>query len=89
MHLYRIFEKKEEFHSDFCSTFLCREDISGRRYMRGFYNDVARLQVSLSLSTLTQPNSISDTLYGTTILQDVRKIFPHCSSDMEPGQVVP
>ncbi|CAD6211539.1 unnamed protein product [Miscanthus lutarioriparius] len=37
------------------------EDISGRRYMRGFYNDVARLQ-------------------------DVRKRFPHCSSDMEPGQ---
>jgi hypothetical protein len=59
MHLYRIFEKKEEFHSDFSSTFLCREDISGRRYMRGFYNDVARLQVCLSLSTLTQPNSIS------------------------------
>ncbi|ONM34146.1 Pectin acetylesterase 5 [Zea mays] len=41
--------------------FLDVEDISGRRYMRGFYNDVARLQ-------------------------DVRKIFPHCSSDMEPGQ---
>ncbi|XP_066313342.1 pectin acetylesterase 5-like [Miscanthus floridulus] len=41
--------------------FLDVEDISGRRYMRGFYNDVARLQ-------------------------DVRKRFPHCSSDMEPGQ---
>ncbi|XP_066312912.1 pectin acetylesterase 5-like [Miscanthus floridulus] len=37
------------------------EDISGRRYMQGFYNDVARLH-------------------------DVRKRFPHCSSDMEPGQ---
>ena len=59
--------------------------------MRGFYNDVARLQVSLSLSlsTPTQPNSISDILYGIIILQDVRKRFPHCSSDMEPGQVVP
>ncbi|KAK8454561.1 hypothetical protein SEVIR_5G475800v4 [Setaria viridis] len=42
--------------------FLDVEDISGRRYMRAFYNDVARLQ-------------------------DVRKKFPHCSSDMEPGQV--
>uniref|UniRef100_A0A453GXC3 Pectin acetylesterase n=1 Tax=Aegilops tauschii subsp. strangulata TaxID=200361 RepID=A0A453GXC3_AEGTS len=42
--------------------FLDVEDISGRRYMRGFYNDVARLQ-------------------------DLRKKFTHCSSDMEPGQV--
>ncbi|KAL6613717.1 hypothetical protein ACP70R_035987 [Stipagrostis hirtigluma subsp. patula] len=41
--------------------FLDVEDISGRRYMRGFYNDVARLQ-------------------------DVRKKFPRCSSNMEPGQ---
>ncbi|CAO1947405.1 unnamed protein product [Urochloa humidicola] len=41
--------------------FLDVEDISGRRYMRAFYNDVARMQ-------------------------DVRKKFPHCSSDMEPGQ---
>ncbi|OEL36850.1 Pectin acetylesterase 5 [Dichanthelium oligosanthes] len=41
--------------------FLDVEDISGRRYMRAFYNDVARLQ-------------------------DVRKKFPHCRSDMEPGQ---
>ncbi|KAJ1287295.1 hypothetical protein BS78_03G419900 [Paspalum vaginatum] len=41
--------------------FLDVEDISGRRYMRAFYNDVARLQ-------------------------DVRKKFPHCSPDMEPGQ---
>ncbi|TVU37071.1 hypothetical protein EJB05_19038 [Eragrostis curvula] len=41
--------------------FLDVEDISGRRYMRGFYNGVAQLQ-------------------------DVRKKFPHCSSDMEPGQ---
>lgn len=41
--------------------FLDVEDISGRRYMRGFYNDVASLQ-------------------------DLRKRFPHCSSDMEPGQ---
>ncbi|KAF8749177.1 hypothetical protein HU200_012716 [Digitaria exilis] len=42
--------------------FLDVEDISGRRYMRAFYNDVARLQ-------------------------DVRKKFPRCSSDMEPGQI--
>ncbi|KAL6853313.1 hypothetical protein ACP4OV_019342 [Aristida adscensionis] len=41
--------------------FLDVEDISGRRYMRAFYDGVARLQ-------------------------DVRKKFPHCSSDMEPGQ---
>uniref|UniRef100_A0A0D9VAX7 Pectin acetylesterase n=1 Tax=Leersia perrieri TaxID=77586 RepID=A0A0D9VAX7_9ORYZ len=41
--------------------FLDVEDISGRRYMRGFYNDVARLQ-------------------------HLRKRFPGCSSDMEPGQ---
>ncbi|CAO1941107.1 unnamed protein product [Urochloa humidicola] len=41
--------------------FLDAEDISGRRYMRAFYNDVAQMQ-------------------------DVRKKFPHCSSDMEPGQ---
>uniref|UniRef100_A0A0D9YKS1 Pectin acetylesterase n=1 Tax=Oryza glumipatula TaxID=40148 RepID=A0A0D9YKS1_9ORYZ len=41
--------------------FLDVEDISGRRYMRGFYNDVARQQ-------------------------DLRKRFPGCSSDMEPGQ---
>ncbi|KAF7040845.1 hypothetical protein CFC21_050719 [Triticum aestivum] len=43
--------------------FLDVEDISGRRYMRGFYNDVARLQ-------------------------DLRKKFTHCSSDMEPGQCI-
>ncbi|KAI5001359.1 hypothetical protein ZWY2020_026009 [Hordeum vulgare] len=43
--------------------FLDVEDISGRRYMRGFYNDVARLQ-------------------------DLRKKFPHCSTDMEPGQCI-
>ncbi|KAL5227782.1 hypothetical protein ABZP36_016047 [Zizania latifolia] len=41
--------------------FLDVEDISGRRYMRSFYNDVAHLQ-------------------------DLRKRFPGCSSDMEPGQ---
>ncbi|XP_044946580.1 pectin acetylesterase 5-like isoform X1 [Hordeum vulgare subsp. vulgare] len=41
--------------------FLDVEDICGRRYMRGFYNDVASLQ-------------------------DLRKKFPHCSTDMEPGQ---
>ncbi|CAO1940285.1 unnamed protein product [Urochloa humidicola] len=41
--------------------FLDAQDISGRRYMRAFYNDVAQMQ-------------------------DVRKKFPHCSSDMEPGQ---
>jgi hypothetical protein len=58
--------------------------------MRAFDSDVAWLQVSHSLS-ICLPNAAQVSqrhLYLYVFLQDVCKQFPHCSSDMEPGQAV-